>query len=220
VHVVGRYWLVYDVLPPTATVEDAWLSLHFAPDAAVREQAACFGVVAVGGTQLAITTNQDTRWMTGSRRPTAGWVSPRYGELEPAAECQVATASESLVVTLLEPLSGASGAPALHVESASGAIGVRITRDDAAEYLLVSRDAPMRRLSLFGIDFEGVALWLRVEGTRPKELRAVNGLKATSEVLGFSLASRRGPTELSLVFDSEATSAAARQDADLSLARP
>jgi hypothetical protein len=191
------------------------------PDASIREQGARSAVTAVGSTQLAVTASRDAQWVKGSRRPLSGWVSPRYGQLAPAAVCRIATTSGSpVVVTLLEPILGASSPPTLDVVGTdSGAIGARITRDNAVEYLLVSRGAPTKRLSLFGIDFEGALLWLRAEGARPVELRTVDGHRAESKQLGFALASRRGPTELHLSLQDAAALEAARQEVELSLAR-
>lgn len=223
VQIQGRYWLVYDLLPASATVGHAWLSLHFSQDTSLRELGDHAAVVTVADAQLVVTTSQGARameWVKGSRHPVAGWVSPRYGELAAAAECRVATSSgPPVVATLLEPSSGGSQAPRLDIETTdSGAIGVRIARDNAVEYLLLSRDAPKEQVSLFGIDFQGTVLWLRAEGARPRELRALAGHKADSKSLGFSLVSRRGPSDLHLTFDGEATSAAARQEVDLVLA--
>ena len=87
VHVQGRYWLVYDQLPPPAMAEQAWLSLHFSPDASVREHGGHAAVITINGAQLAVTASQGARaveWAKGCRRPIAGWISPRYGRLAPA----------------------------------------------------------------------------------------------------------------------------------------
>jgi hypothetical protein len=223
VYVRGRYWLVYDLLPEPAMVDQAWLSLHLSPDASVRKLGDRVAIIAVAGAQLAVTASQGVRameWVKGGRRPEGGWISPRYGQLVPAAVCRVATtAGPPVVATLLESASSGWKPPTVDVDrTGTGAVGMRITRDDAVEYVLVSRDASMQQVSLFGIDFKGSVLWLYAEGTRPRELRAMAASEVSSKSLDFSLATRRGPSDLHLTLDSEGVSAAAAQDVDLVLA--
>ncbi|MCC6610734.1 MAG: alginate lyase family protein [Burkholderiales bacterium] len=222
VHVEGEYWLVYDLVPPAALTENAWLSLNFSHEASVRMRGEQSLVAEAEGAQLLVATSQPHRAMDlikASRTPLGGWVSPRYGELAPAAVCRIrTTAGSRFDATLLQPNSAVGASPLLEVEEAdSGAVGVRITRASQVDCVLLSRHAPGRRARLFDVEFEGTALWLRQEGERPVEVRALSGRKVNSRLLGFSVESRRGLQDFHVAFDELKCSAPERDETDLEI---
>jgi len=202
-HVCGEYWIVYDFLPAIALTETAWLALQFAPEASVRPEGKGALVAATPGGQLLITsapTSSGIELLRGELNPLGGWVSLQYGELEPAFACRIRTTGGSAcMVTLLQPISEVSNLPTVAVEtSATGAVGVQISRHGVCDYLLLSRDAAGHQASFFGIDFWGAALWLRVVNGRPVDLRALGAASAISESLRFSIVSHNGPRNFRL----------------------
>jgi hypothetical protein len=209
VHVFGHYWLVYDLLPPAATATSAWLSLHFSDEAVVRRQGPRTIVATCADRQLVVASSArqpEMQLMKASRRPLGGWVSPRYGELSPAVVCRIVTTGGPMAAaTLLQPVSSDAGNPLVEVQQAdSGAVGMRITRESRVDYLILPRGSSNNRTSLFGIDLEGGALWLRTERARPIDLRGLAVSRAESGSLGFSVTGRRGPREFRLAFGQEA----------------
>ena len=220
VHIWGRYWLVYDVLPEAAITERAWLCLQFTHEASVRSHGDCALVAAVAGVQLLVASSnglQGVEVLKGAGTPLAGWMSPRYGEMTPAPVCRVATTGgAAALATLVEPVVADAATPRIDMEgSEAGVLAVRITRGQLADYILLSRDSESQRASAFGIDLEGTALWLRVEDGRLGELRILAGRKASSTSLGFSVASRLGPRNLRLVFGHDARHGLAADETDV-----
>jgi hypothetical protein len=190
-HVAGQYWLVCDLLPPAAIDENAWLALQFSHKADVRRQGGHAVATTVGDAQLLAVLSQSSRepiLIKAAREPIGGWVSPRYGDLEPAICCRIATThGPTAIATLLEPVAHASQIPTVEVEIAdSGAMGIRIARGAIVDYLIVPRDEPNLAADFFGIEFRGIALWLRAENDRPVEFRAVGGQEVRSNRLGVS----------------------------------
>jgi len=208
-HVHGCYWFIYDLLPPSAIAEDAWLSLHFSHRASLAKEGSHVAVAAAGGARLLIASsqrNRDIELIREARDLKGVWVSPRYGDLAPTSILRVLTKDgQKCVVTLLQPISCLSEIPTLDArDTDDGAVGIRITCGEQTDYLLLSRQTIDRKANVFDITFEGTALWLRTKASRPTELRALAGRKATSESLGFSVTSPRGPCNLNLVFDRDA----------------
>jgi Heparinase II/III-like protein/Heparinase II/III N-terminus len=223
VHVHGAYWLIYDLLPPSAITDNAWLSFQFAPQTSLGTQGKHAVVATTGNAQLLIAMSRGHReaeLVRGARDPPIGWVSRRYGDLVPATVLLIPTkAGPKCAATLLQPISRLSTIATLDAQYTNdGAVGMRIECENRRDYVLLSRRAGNQRASLFGIEFDGAALWLRTEGARPTELRALAGRKASSESLGFSMVSRRGARDLKLVFDREAEVRRAREEMDVEVA--
>jgi Heparinase II/III-like protein len=208
VHVHGAYWLIYDLLPPSALAQDAWLSLHFSPRATVVDGATCAFVSTIDDAQLLVALSRGHRAIElakGWRDPLVGWASPRYGDLVPAATLRVATRDgPNCAATLLQPTSRLTEFPTLDVQHAhDGSVGVRIEAGDRCDYIILSRRAGSQSVNCFGVELHGDALWLRTQSARPIELRALAGRKARSESLGFSVTSRRGARDLQVMFERE-----------------
>jgi hypothetical protein len=179
------------LLPPAAIDENAWLALQFSHKANVRGQGGHAVAATVGDAQLLAVTSQSARepvLIKAAREPIGGWVSPRYGELEPAVCCRIATThGPTAVATLLDPLAHASQIPTVEMEIVdSGALGIRIARGAMVDYLIVPRDEANLAADFFGIEFRGIALWLRAENDRAVEFRAVGGQEVRSDRLGVS----------------------------------
>ena len=192
VHVEGSYWLIYDLLPPSAITEDAWLSLQFSAQTVLRVETDHSVTATAAEARLRVSSSRRAlglRVIRGERTPTVGWVSPRYGALHPAFALRIpTTGGPSVVATLLEPIGDAANPMTVDIETAdSGAIGARIARGETVDYVIVPRDAPDRAASFFSIKFRGAALWLRAERGRPVEFRALEGREVRSEPLGLSV---------------------------------
>jgi hypothetical protein len=95
------------------------------------------------------------------------------------------------------------------------AVGMRVTRGSRVDYLILARGSSNNRASLFGIDLEGTALWLRTEKARPIEVRGLVVSRAGSDSLGFSVTSRRAPRDLRLTFEQETGAQRERNATDL-----
>lgn len=220
VHVRGRYWLVYDVLPETAIAGNAWLGLQFAHETSVRKQGDSALAVTLPAANLLVASTQGPQgWdvVQGLRTPLAGWVSPRYGEAFAAPAGRLATTGGAhIAATVLEPFAEDTAAPTIEVERTDDrVIAVRITMERVVDYVLLSRDGEGRRASGFGIDFEGTALWLRVADGRPNELRVLAGRKASSASFGFSVAGALGPRNLRLIFGQDARHGLSPDESDI-----
>jgi len=219
-HVGGRYWLFYDVLPEAAIAEKAWLALQFTAEASLRKLGDSALVATVPSANLLVASSRSLQgWevFQGSRTPLAGWISPRYGELAPAPACRVVTTGGApALATLLEPVVADPVTPSIDLEGTeTGILGVRIAKGQRVDYILLSRDREGQRASAFGIDLEGTALWLRVDDGRLRELRILAGRKASSTSLSFAVTSRRGPRDLRLIFGQDARHGLAADETDV-----
>jgi hypothetical protein len=218
-HVHGCYWLIYDLLPPGAIAEDAWLSVHFSHRVSIDIQVPHAVVAAAGDAQLLVASSQGHRDIEPTREaqdPMRGWVSLRYGDLTPASTFRIPTRDgPKCVATLFQPKSRLSEIPTLDVrDTDEGAVGVRIARGEHIDYLLLSRQGVNRRANFFDIDFEGTALWLRTEASRPTEVRTLASRKACSESLGFNVTSREA-LDLNLVLDQDIGLSHGREDMEI-----
>jgi hypothetical protein len=190
VHVEGEYWLVYDRLPPSALSGKAWLSLQFAAGCDLRAEGDRSVVATVGDVRLQVTTSKAARELqvvTGERMPPAGWVSARYGEIEAAPTIRIPTTDgPAMLTTLVEPTTGDARGVEVETETTDGrAIGVRVSCGNRTDYVIVPRVEADGPVVLFGVEFRGAALWLRTEGGRPIEARALGGYQVRSAALGL-----------------------------------
>ena len=191
VHVEGEYWLVYDRLPSSALTGDAWLSLQFAAGCVLRADDDRSVMATVGDARLQVTTSQRARGLQvvrGERAPAAGWVSVRYGEIEAAPAIRIpTTGGPALLATLVEPMTGGAREAIVETEMIDArAIGVRVSCGAREDFLIVPGDEADRSVVLFGVEFRGAALWLRTEGGRPVEVRALGGYQVRSAALGLA----------------------------------
>ncbi len=189
-HVEGEYWLVYDRLPSSAVTGDAWLSLQFAAGCVLRAEGDRSIVATVGDAQLQVTTSQGARELQvvrGERTPAAGWVSVRYGEMEPAPAVRIPTTDGPvLLATLVEPVTGDVPPTIVDTEMTdTRAIGVRVSHGEWADYLIVSGDHGEELIELFGVAFRGTGVWIRTRRGQAIECRTLGASEVRSSSLGL-----------------------------------
>jgi hypothetical protein len=224
VHVAGCYWLFYDLLPAAALTEDAWLSLHFSREVALRKQGAHGVLAEAGAAKVLVVTSREVpaaEWVRGARDPLGGWISPKYGELAPAFAYRVRTTGGPVcAATLIEPSSSGIEVPTIDMQVAdSGTISFRVACTGQTDYILLSRGQERARANFGEIDLEGLALWLRTDGTRLTEVRGLGVRSASSASLGFRMVSRGCPRDLDLTADPRMQASALAQGIDLEAVR-
>lgn len=204
VHVRGRYWVAYDLLPAAAVTERAWLSLHFAPDATAGRHDARAILAHAGDARLLVASSvghAEVQIAEGLREPLAGWVSPRYGERSPAPACRVQTTGGPMIAgTLIQPAPTDAAVPTVEVAQTGAAVGIRMTCGNRVDCVVLPRGAAA---SLFDLDFAGAALWLRTEDGRPTELRAIALSRLESSPHGIVARGRREPRDVRLKFGAD-----------------
>ena len=114
VHVRGRFWIVYDVLPEGLPLSGVSMGLQLAPGVGAEilpegirvagSRAGCWCVPGEGfGPAVA---------RCGDTDPVAGWVSPRYGQLVPATQLRLSPARPMpLHAFLIQPTTTADEPP-------------------------------------------------------------------------------------------------------------
>lgn len=86
----GLYALVVDIHPTGKAL--AWAGIQFAPGISVTRRAGGLTARLADETTLSIfscQTDEDLELLRGSLDPLGGWVSPRYGQLEPAWQARL-----------------------------------------------------------------------------------------------------------------------------------
>jgi hypothetical protein len=217
IRIPGRYWVTYDLLPDSAGREPGWLSLHLSPRATVTQLGPSALAIEGDGARLVVATTHPLALLEAAQDRPEGWVSSRYGDLTSAVVCRVPTAGCSgAVAAVLEPGPEISIVPMVDVaQNGSAALAVRIRRDHEIDYLLLRRDVAAPRTALFGIDFDGDALWLRTKHSRLAELRALSTARANSSALGFAVTSQSGPRDLEVIFEAQEVPQRSRAEAGL-----
>jgi hypothetical protein len=220
VHVAGCYWLFYDFLPAAALTEDAWLSLHFSREVTLRKQGAHGVLAEAGAARVLVVTSRGVpgaEWVRGARDPLEGWISPKYGELAPAFVYRVrTTGGPACVSTLIKPSSSGIEVPTIDMQVAdSGTISFRVARTGQTDYLLLSRGQERAQANYGEIDFEGLALWLRTDGTRLTEVRGIGVRRASSVSFGFRMVRRGRSRDLDLTADASMHATALAQGIEL-----
>lgn len=114
VHVRGRFWLVYDVLPEGLPLSGVSMGLQLAPGVGAEvlpegiritgTRAGCWCVPGEGFGPVVV--------RCGEMNPPAGWVSPRYGQLVPATQLRLFPARPMpLHAFLIQPATAADQRP-------------------------------------------------------------------------------------------------------------
>jgi hypothetical protein len=176
VHVIGRYWLVYDIVPPALQTAGVHMALQFAPATAADMVEANVLELKLQGGSCSIglaATLEAPIVLTGSLTPPAGWVSPRYGEKAAAPQLRAR----------LRPGAGPWGfvvkpnvqdavCSIVDCATTGGYAVFRIAEGACVDTLLVrARDTGSAHVG--DIDFAGSLLWLRMQGSELAELRSI-----------------------------------------------
>lgn len=140
VHVEGHYWIVYDRLPSSLRGRSVRLKLQMSPSVRCRLTAHDFAIAEGTDDRLWIakgSTLKEARVACGELKPPSGWVSPRYGELVPAAQLSY-TLDDSRSSAALVFGFGCEGAFPVDVEEVDGSLAIRSRREASTDLLIVA----------------------------------------------------------------------------------
>ncbi|MFQ5535038.1 MAG: alginate lyase family protein [Sphingomonadales bacterium] len=179
IHVVGHYWLIYDLLPEGTREQTAVLGLQLAPDCEASANAAGSVYVSRRGRGiLRIATDglSTARISKGAVDPVAGWVSTAYGAHDPAPMLRFGFKDGvRCAATLLLPGGEEMGArcqvEVLPREQAG--LLFKIRHGDFEE--LVAANPAKSGVVVDQLTFDGAILWLRKRDGRPVATRQVGG---------------------------------------------
>ncbi len=224
VHVPGCYWVVIDRLPRDLGGQRAALQLQLAPDAQVDALGAGARRVRCGSASLEVAASAGLavpELVAGATDPPAGWVSPSYGVklAAPLLRYGVADGTGACAVVLVPGTSDAGGPTVELVESAQGALGLRIVRGEVSDLLLLGLGAE-RGMEAFGVAFRGDLLWLRCQSGRPSELRWLAGSRLSAPDLSLEVAAPAPLPELGLLDAKSGLSITGAARDDLTLTWP
>jgi hypothetical protein len=146
VQVQGNYWLVYDLVPSAISVAGASVGLQFAPG--VRFEAATGAIdFTLDGARCRVAHSGPAAAAVhgGSLDPLAGWVSPRYGELQPAPQWRAAVPADGTPTAFLLQAQATPGerVAELRLEVLPGGLGLQVQHEGGdVDRLLLRTDAP------------------------------------------------------------------------------
>jgi len=176
IHIVGHYWLIYDLVPDAARVRGASIGLQFSPE---TQLATAIGTAfqARAGTawcRIALGPGlHDSRILTGSTNPLGGWVSPSYGELlsAPQLRCRIAPDAEpcAFIIQSSRTTSALSIVSATRMNSW---LAFRIEGDNLVDVLLVRVVQDSIPMSAWDVHADGDFAWVRIRQGTAAECRS------------------------------------------------
>jgi hypothetical protein len=190
VQVRGHYHLIYDVPGRAASLAAVSFGLQFAAGTRL-EQVGRSGLVVARGTDAALCVATSDNLLVdtiacGQESPPLGWVSPRYGDLQPAPMLRYKPRSdEGPFVTFLSTGDAKASVEALAL--GRGAHAFRVTTDRYVDHVLASTGDATEEIAAWGIRFVGKLLWLRTIEGLPRELRWLQGRGAAWPSHGVDL---------------------------------
>jgi hypothetical protein len=192
VHVLGEYFVVYDLLSAAKPAAQRHFGFQFSPDVEVAR----FGshgfaarkddtvVVLVGSSNL-----PEPLTLVGSRDPLGGWVSRRYGELLPAAQARFPLSPETTSAAFLVRAAESPESETIEAEEL-GAFGIRITVrfGEIEDLLLLNLGGVEAELDAGDLRFTGDLVWIRSRRSAPSNLRWLNGARLEWSTRGIRVA--------------------------------
>jgi hypothetical protein len=212
VQVREEYFVVYDLLGLAIPKEGRHFGFQFSPDVDVgrfgarglRAQRNNESLVLVGSSNLA-----EPLSLVGSRDPLGGWVSRRYGELQPAPQARFGLSPETTTAAFLLRTAESPKSTAIEVKEL-GTVGIRIavSLGEIEDTLLLNLGSSEAELHVDDIRFTGELLWIRSRRGNPSALRWLNGALVDWSARGIRVASaERAP---SLQIDADGVELAVR----------
>lgn len=164
VHVVGAYWIVYDVLPAGIGMRHQ-LTLGFQTAAGVEATRDESGITwlesRAGMMWLAAGSGLDApRIIRGESDPPGGWVSPRYGEVVPATQLRYGIANGTIVATLILGTGMAVARP-VAVRALPTGLAIDITDSAALDRLLLATHDEDINVQTDAVHGQASAVWTR-----------------------------------------------------------
>jgi hypothetical protein len=199
VHVCNEYFLIWSVLPPESSPEEARFLFQLAPGADVEARPAHLEITR-GGTSMALVYSSGLEHEAprrGSLDPISGWVSPRYGEIIAAPQVVLrVTDQERLSAIVLrgseEPAISSIGCQTL----SGGASAIRVEGTGFSDLVVLNLGpAKGQPVLLERISFDGEVLWLREAGDGSLALRALAAREVTLPDHGIALSAAADPED-------------------------
>jgi hypothetical protein len=205
VHASGEYWLVYDVLPKVISCPISQ-GLQFSASSVVEQDTSKrFKIINCGKELLSISTwaLSSSKIHLGSKEPTAGWISPRYGELLPAPQIRfVPDAGAPLTAMVFGSFGLEAGEPQLIAACVfPGGVGFILESGDIRDYILIGREEGPCEVREWDMRFSAAILRLRVSGARPASLKWLSGRSFVSKTYGIEIENSSSISELEMLMD-------------------
>ena len=169
VHVFGRFWTIYDILPQwteeTERSKAPQVGWQFAPEVTVLRHDHCGTFVEHrDGARLAILADGDfsgSDHVKGETYPPRGWVSTSYGRLDPAENLRFELSAGAVhAVFLLLPGQPASESLSLETQTVNDAsFAVRLREGQDEHVLLINRGSSDTGIAIWDLYFEGSLLY-------------------------------------------------------------
>lgn len=179
VHIVGEYWVVYDLPPQTRRDGgDMSMGLQFAPGARLSMQRERQVIASIGSSSLSLALSggfAEPRCFSGSMEPLAGWVSPRYGEVLQAPQMRAEMLrGDAPCAFLLQALdTDEAGCTITATDRTPGLVSLQIGGREAVDTLLISTAGDDQPLSAFDLQADSGLVWLRTRGGEVADFRSV-----------------------------------------------
>ena len=202
VQVHGHYLLVYDALGSGAPPAAASFGLQFASGTRLEHGDTPGLMVARNeDATLRVATSDNLVFDTiasGQESPPLGWISPRYGELQPAPMLRHKPGGNTgpFATILSAEAAAASVASIEGLAPRSGVHAFRVTTDRFVDYVLASTSVGEEEVVAWDIRFVGKLLWLRTVEGRPRELRWLAARRAAWQAHGLDVRASEPVDEL------------------------
>jgi hypothetical protein len=176
VHVQGEYWVIYDLLPDALRKRGGSLALQFAASAELHERDGHAFEVDVDGATCTLAlapTLRAPQVVRGSTAPLGGWVSPRYGELEPAPQLRIQLAGgEGACAFVLQPGSGTAEHARISALAFDGTrLGIQIECGGWVDTLVLRTQAGAGPIEAWDLACDDDLAWARAAGQGIVEVR-------------------------------------------------
>jgi hypothetical protein len=189
--VPGRYALVYDRLPLSPGEADLACHWQFAPEAAVAVRSDRQAVAELQGLAAYLCASEGITAIEcakGRQAPAAGWLSRRYGQLQPAPQLICSVQPGTSAVAFIIGLSGGENLPAVEVIAADDeGIAIAVHQAGTGALCVFGRYCGRLQDRAVDLDYDGDVLWLAFTGDRCTEMRTLGMRRIASDSLGLEL---------------------------------
>jgi hypothetical protein len=190
--VPGRYAIVYDRLPAMPDGADIACHWQLAPEADVTVVQDKRATIRLGDTAAYLCASDGTASLAvvrGREAPPGGWVSRRYGGIEPASQliCQLGAGTDKVAFGF-GFAERDEDPPRLQVRDVGAErIMVEIWHSDRCDVVVIGGYAGRLATQSCDVDVCSEVLWLRFEEERCVEMRALGLRYFSSDVLGLKI---------------------------------
>ena len=184
VHVVGRFWVLYDFFPQRSggggDRPSPNIAFQFAPPVTVVHHDTYRTILrhSKGGalTLLARGKFSESSLAKGEQIPLRGWVSTSYGHMEPAANLRF-TLSPGAVDAAFVLLPYMTDSESINLESrllGGGNLALRLCNGEEEHILLVNRSFSQESMEAWSVHFKGALLYFHRAATGDWSIRGLS----------------------------------------------